>query len=126
ISLQQFVDLTFAVLGFDVGKDSTIITDASRTDDHAQERKPFTRTIELSKLVPVTVPWNLSGCLLRYYSSCAVQIDQQQSPITLLLSTTTSARHQWRFERARARCKWRRICGRKSPTRIPTTQKGFF
>jgi hypothetical protein len=29
--------------------------------------------------------------LLRYYSNCPVQIDQQQSLITLLLSTTTSA-----------------------------------
>jgi len=37
------------------------------------------------------VPWNLSGGLLRYYSNCPVQIDQQQSLITLLLSTTTSA-----------------------------------
>ena len=79
------------MLGFDVGKGSTIITEARRTDDHAQERKPFTRTIELSKLVPVTVPWNLSGGLLRYYSNCPVQIDQQQSLITLLVSTTTSA-----------------------------------
>jgi hypothetical protein len=42
-------------------------------------------------LVPVTVPWNLSGGLLRYYLNCPVQIDQQQSLITLLLSTTTSA-----------------------------------